>query len=382
MQLEPIRAVLTADSAQFVHGMNRARGSLDNLSVMSGRSHRALNVLKSGMVGLATQATGTAGPVGKLAQGLLMFGGGSTLILGVAAGVGVLALAYKSLTQDTKDAEEAQKDLVKALEGVGVHAQLTAARMKLGQARGALGETDVSQKGVFGRMLDVFRSEGQRETERQAALREISAAENAVAIAVRDVAKWQKQVADETAREAAERARIASMLRVVPDSPVVAQMVGESLFQRDQARMRAQLGGSIASQEVAKVSGDYFKFAARDIFLQSGISEQVRSFGISVGRQFIMGMIEGIESMQDLLKMVLMSLLDFGIGSLLNSIIPGGGSVLGIAGQTVGPAQFSLNMSGMPAASNPMAAARDAQWQSFLRESVLVAASQGFRGGK
>lgn len=378
MQLEPIRAVLTADSAQFVNGMNRAQGSLGNLTQTSANSHKAINVLKSGMVGLATQATGTAGPVGRLAQGLLMFGGGSGLVLGVAAGIGAIVLAYKALTTDAKEATKQQEDLIRALDGVGVHAQQTAARIKLSAARAALGPAmDVSQRGFFGRIAAIFETEGQQATREQNALRAESAALNELAQAAQKVAQWQKQVADDAEREAAARARTASLMRVVSDEGMLAaaRLQGESLFQRDQAKMRQQLNPEIATQ-----TGDFFRFHAKEIFLKPEVSESVHNFGVSLGRQFIMGMIEGIQSMQDLFKMVLMSVLDFGLGLVLNSIIPGGGSIIGTAVKDVGvQPKRSANMPQMQPVTS-FFVARDPAFQQLLREGILVAGSQGFRG--
>ena len=54
-----------------------------------------------------------------------------------------------------------------------------------------------------------------------------------------------------------------------------------------------------------------------------------------------------------------------------------GGQGAGLFGQPSGP---SLNMTvnvGKP--SNPLAGARDNEWQKALRESLLVAHAQGFR---
>src|SRR5262245_35519806 len=185
MDLETIRARLVGDSTQFVAAFDRAeravggRGGTGGLSGAAMHSNRALNTLKGGMVSLAAQATGTSGPIAKLASGLLMFGGGSTLILGVAAGIGAISLAYRALTNDTRESEAAQKDLIKALEGVGVHAQLTAARIKLSEAREALGKAATSEQGFFRRIFDVFQPGAEVERQ-QAAARDLAKAEMAV----------------------------------------------------------------------------------------------------------------------------------------------------------------------------------------------------------
>lgn len=79
-------------------------------------------------------------------------------------------------------------------------------------------------------------------------------------------------------------------------------------------------------------------------------------------------------------------------GELLGTVIPilhEGGMVRGAPGSNV-PAVLQegetviprggINLSvTMPAANNPLAVARDAQWQAALRESIMVARQQGFR---
>lgn len=66
---------------------------------------RNTTLLRSGLTGLALQATGTTGPVGRLATGLLMFGGGSALVLGVAAGAAVIAGAIRLIGAEARETE-------------------------------------------------------------------------------------------------------------------------------------------------------------------------------------------------------------------------------------------------------------------------------------
>lgn len=355
--------------------MNRARGSMNDFAMRAGQSSRAIGILRNGMVGLATQAAGVTGPIGRLAQGLLMLGGGGTVVLAVAAGVGAISIAYRKLTQDSRDAEQAQKDLTKALQGVGVHGQLTAARMQEANARQALGRLD--QPGFFGRIADIFRTEGEMETRRQAALRDISGAENAVARAAAEVAKWQAAIAADAEREASARMRSLMAL-----DKTIAKLPPKELTEAGRIkglRMDEAIGGK-ETFEAMRDSLNSLPGKMRFGLEQAGISESMREFGISVGRQFAMGMLEGIQSMADLFKMVISSVLDFALGSILGAIFPPAAALGGIKGSAVAPAKMGLDISGLPKAATPMAAARDAQWQNFLRESVLVAKSQGFRG--
>src|SRR6185436_2422437 len=131
MDLEVVRGRLVGDSSQFVTEMTRGARAMGTITTGAIGSTRAMSIMKNGMVGLAAQATGVAGPVGKLAQGLLMFGGGSGLVLGVAAGVGVIAMAYQALTKDAKEAEKANNDLLTSLGKISAHGRLIGERQKL-----------------------------------------------------------------------------------------------------------------------------------------------------------------------------------------------------------------------------------------------------------
>ena len=66
----------------------------------------SLRHVRTAMTGLALEATATKGPVGELASSLLLFGGGSGLVLGIAAGVGAIAGAYRLATAETRHLRE------------------------------------------------------------------------------------------------------------------------------------------------------------------------------------------------------------------------------------------------------------------------------------
>lgn len=76
---------------------------------------RGLRTFEAGLQSLAAEAVGLQGPMGKIAEGILRFGGGSTLVLGVAAGIGLIAGAYQLFTADARAAQKAQEDFVKSL---------------------------------------------------------------------------------------------------------------------------------------------------------------------------------------------------------------------------------------------------------------------------
>lgn len=99
----------SAASDRLVFGMTQAGLSARKLTDASEGSTRGLGKVQNALVGLAVQGTATAGPVGKLIEGLLLFGAGSTVVLGVAAGVSVIALAYRKVTEEARRTEEAAK---------------------------------------------------------------------------------------------------------------------------------------------------------------------------------------------------------------------------------------------------------------------------------
>ncbi len=74
-----------------------------------------MNGLRNATRALAQQAAGVQGPVGGFIQQLLMMGGGSELVIGVAATVGILALAIKALASEAMKADQAQRDAIKSL---------------------------------------------------------------------------------------------------------------------------------------------------------------------------------------------------------------------------------------------------------------------------
>jgi hypothetical protein len=104
-----------ASTSQILQAMardaERARGAVTGLGTAALGGARGTSIMRTALTGLAIQATGTSGPVGRLASGLLLFAGGSGLVLGVAAGIGIIATAYQLLTRETREATAAQEKL-------------------------------------------------------------------------------------------------------------------------------------------------------------------------------------------------------------------------------------------------------------------------------
>lgn len=122
-----------------------------------------------------------------------------------------------------------------------------------------------------------------------------------------------------------------------------------------------------------------------------------REFGQRLGDAFVSSLVDAIRkaaNLGDALKSLFFTALkiaaDFGIKLALNAAFPGAGSVVGAATDAAAAGEGAVVASGaarapamdfssFPQATNPLAAARDADWQSFLRESSRIATRDGFR---
>ena len=107
-----------------------------------------------------------------------------------------------------------------------------------------------------------------------------------------------------------------------------------------------------------------------------------------VGREgihaLVQGIMDGTNSFLPLLQKILMEFLSAGISDLISGFF---GGTLGVAGGAVSSggsvgigAEAGLRMNvHVGPSKDPMSLARDGQWQQALRESLLVARSQGFK---
>jgi hypothetical protein len=73
------------------------------------RARRGLGTMRGGLVSLAASTVGARGPLGALTSGLLLFGAGSTIGLGVAAGLAALAVGFHKIREGARDAAEMVK---------------------------------------------------------------------------------------------------------------------------------------------------------------------------------------------------------------------------------------------------------------------------------
>lgn len=105
---------VTGPMSQAGRAARNLSNNADDLGEAFGFSTAQSNKLKGAMTALAVQAAGTSGPVGQLAQTVLLFGG-TGAVAGVAAAVAVLAGGYRFLSTATREAREEQERLLQAL---------------------------------------------------------------------------------------------------------------------------------------------------------------------------------------------------------------------------------------------------------------------------
>lgn len=389
---ETIVVRLESDTRTFTNGMANSVQTTQRFS-------KATNTLKQGLVGLALQATGTAGPLGKLSQALLLFAGGSALVLGVAAGIGAIALVYRDLTRDTRQAEQAQKDLIQQLQSVGIHAQLTAARIELGKLQA---ERD---KGSFGTALGGIAREGPISgaqnalaARREEFNRRIATQLNIIARLTQESSKWQQEWTDAVIEGNLAWENFVAKLQAAELRTLRLAVAQQGLKRLDRVQLRGVPGPQGQGAEVApgfdptaeldRLQRDFDSLTRGE--WAANLNESLRQLGESAGKQFALALIDGIQSMQDLMKSVLLQFLSIGLDAVFGgfgralglspSVGGGGGDVPGQSSAPIGPASFSLNVAGgLSAPTTIFAMQRDAEWQRVLRGSLLVARSDGFR---
>lgn len=90
-------------------------GVLDRTANTSSQATFKIDGLRQGMRGLAQQATGVRGPIGMVIGQLLQMAGGAGVVVGAAAAIGILALAYRALASEAQKAEKAQQEAIDRL---------------------------------------------------------------------------------------------------------------------------------------------------------------------------------------------------------------------------------------------------------------------------
>jgi len=212
------------------------------VATQSEEAGRGLSHVQRAMSVLAFEATGTSGPVGHLANALLLFGTGGMVTLTVAAGLAVIAAGYQLVTKDAREATEShQKFLDKLHETVAARVpeqdKLNEAKNELSNARDRLAELEHHADLVReGRLVGRGRTDRIALDEARAA---VTTAEKVVAQLTPAAAKEHKKAGEDAANEFLEgyKTRFATA-----DVPALAALISEL-----QARIAA--GGAKAAEK-------------------------------------------------------------------------------------------------------------------------------------
>lgn len=337
-----------------------------------------MGTLKQGISSLAFQAAGLPGPLGKMTTSLLSFAGGSALVLGVVAGLGLISAAFNKIGEAAENAEKLSRDAAEAF------------TKHLGAIRG----TGEDQRFGLVTRLRELRTELERlQTERvlqgftifdktRAMVRtEQEIGELVAALGRLDAKAAESQLADHFREvDAAVRAVANSFGTLLnPLADAWFQKVEEGPPIPPQWLDRKQFSKSLDQDAINK--------KIREMLGNQDMLDDLTQLGVSAGRQFVLGLIEGIESLEDLLKRVVMTVLDFFITKGITSILSGGSAF--VANATSAPAAamspyteplgLQLSMTNYPPPRTPFDMARDVEVQRWLRETLLVARSQGFQ---
>lgn len=413
--VDTITFLLRADVGQFQNGLNGARESVNRVGTASVGASRGVTIMRSGLSALALEATGVSGPVGRLSQGLLLFAGGSSLVLGVVAGVAVIATAYRALTREAREAAAQIRDVIKAQQE-----RVTARAGPAGVGQAEIGILNEQRSRI---LRDISRvGERLREARRRGPGMEGDLAIGPILAeraALRDMVTLYGQLKENTDRlamsaglvadahddsrdallgereELQKAADVAQKLAVATTNAAAHQ-----IWLRAKAaaiEFKTALGDAAiaaraldqAAFDAAKQSIQTLKSKMRD--MGPAINDTMQNLGREAVRSFVTGIMDGTADFFDLLAQVLKQFL---VGTLLDAIFgtisgkaglgstAGSGREIGelspsLMGATAAP---SMNLSvNLPPARSPFDISRDADWQRALRASLTVAYDGGFR---
>jgi hypothetical protein len=394
IQLEEIRARLVADTAQFQAGMQGAQRAMGDVASRSTTTTRTLRTLEGGMRALAFQAAGLPGPLGRITSALLSFAGGTGLVIGVVAGLGAIALAYKKLADAADHAEQVLRDRAKrmmehlrVIRTVQDEGLLLARRAELQATRGVESGANL----VFGG--------AELDPTKQAGLQNVQRLLDAIDAQLAEIRNQRTKAILEDMQDI-ERA-LAGAAANLNLAGIAAFNLERALFPftpaeggppiEDRWLTLPQFIGGLTPEEIRTGVPEGALRGTTDKLAEE-FNASMADIGISGMRALLQGLIEGAANIEDILKAFITQLaitailkplqLALGIASpSTEGMKIGAAFTQGIAlGMVQGAAlQFKLDVSGMPPAPNIFASARDNQWQQLLRESSLVALSQGFR---
>lgn len=113
-------------------GLARLGSAFEHLERRSANGAQGLRSVEVGLRMLAAESVGLTGPLGRVAEGLLALGAGSTAVLAVAAGLAIVSKAYAALTSEARESAKAVKENRQALDDAAKHEISSPAGARLG----------------------------------------------------------------------------------------------------------------------------------------------------------------------------------------------------------------------------------------------------------
>ena len=408
---------IRADVNQLEAGLRTAGTGLTKFgattSVVTGSTRRLDNALR----GIGVAAAGLPGPIGRVMNQLLNFAPGGVIGAAVIGGLGAIALMWVKVREEAKKAaEEQQKTFnllrnarIERIQGLITGPEITQTQhliAELERLQALTLKIAVDVPGFGKRVFDtgLFASETQGQitaiTDELARLwkeeRHVLAEQLEMTRITQDWA-FRSREAIAQVEQAWEKFR----LRVFGQpSPQVVPILGETT--RHQLPGGLQPGKPIPTVQGGQIGGLSKPFADRIEEMaklsKTKFKDMTESFERSMAATIIaigsmtaslIAAFQGRASFWQMLGQVAQAVgFIVGMGNpILGAGIAAGGTIISQIDQgrdrsrapAPGAAIAGPDFSKFPAAGNPLAAARDRQWQTFLRESVAVSRTHGFR---
>jgi hypothetical protein len=411
--LGEITARLTADATSFTTGMGQASTAVEHFQnsassattgtrtfyegveqagIFATGSERGIRRMEFALGSLAASSLDVSHPIGQLAEGLLLFGGGSALTVGVLAGIAGIAAAIKLLGDNSdfaatsvKKIEEQVKALAKALPETKMadHAAMVENLAK--QTKELEGQLFLAHTRVV-ELSNLFGEHAARtEDARKAYV--------ALVDEVRKVHAAMAELAQPGMMSAVEA--VTGFVRTAASSVVMGGRVqggrgNVGMFVPPEDNIISGMAQTnIGTTGAGQVADDVMDKA------EKRFRERAAAIGLNTMRELIQGLINGTNDFGKLLESAVLELIEARligpIHKLLQIASPSGAGMfigqmlaegIGVGMRTVslGPMALNMNLNVQKSGNlSPFDTARDADWQRAYRESALVAHQQGFR---
>lgn len=378
-----LMAAMAKDAGRIAQTVTQ---SAQQVQGAAGMAARGIKVLERGIGGLAFQAAGVPGPIGKMSATLLGMGVGGPVTLAVIAGMGLIAAAFNKVGEAAEEAEKVSREAAErftqhlgTIRGLSEKTDRSAILSQMARLQVALREVQSARLGARQTPAQEF------ETNRREALimqefdelsQRLTELDKIAGKPLEDIVEDLQDITRE-----AQRAGAAIEMHMIPAftelsaAEVKASIAAMKLPGLDADKTDLRTLGRDLRSELGKVVGD------------DKSQREIVNIGETMGDLLAQGVMGGFQDAASAMRAIFFAVLRFALGQISGGIFGAvnpaksaatgaeklGGGVL--QGAMVGP---ELNVS-MPAPMTPFDIARDAQWQRALRESIAVARSQGFK---